>query len=49
MEGVYREGDDGIVKRENSAGMMSPWKGLIGKEMTSSSNMRMVRDDVIVE
>jgi len=49
MEGVNREGDDGIVKRENSAGMMSPWKGLIGREMTSSSTMRMMRDDVIVE
>jgi hypothetical protein len=29
--------------------MMSSWKGLIGREMTSSSNMRILRDDVIME
>jgi hypothetical protein len=44
MEGVSREGDDVIVKRENSARMMSSWKGLIGRGMTASSNVRTVRE-----
>jgi hypothetical protein len=29
--------------------MMSSWNVLIGREMTSSSNMRILRDDVIME
>jgi hypothetical protein len=42
MEGVSREGDDVIVKCENSVRMMSSWKGLVGRGMMSSSNVRIV-------
>jgi hypothetical protein len=44
MEGVSSEGDDVIVKCENSARMMSSWKVFIGRGMTASSNVRIVRE-----
>jgi hypothetical protein len=43
MEGVNRGVDDVIFKCENSAGMMSSWKGLIGIKTMSSSIVRIVR------
>jgi hypothetical protein len=39
MEGVNKDNYDVIVNCENSAGMMSSWKGFIGKWMRSSSNV----------